>query len=287
MSDPDSSQNPPDRTRSPVWAFFEKVKDSYSATARRSAATCKKCGEVVQDGKIESMWRHVLICKQTPQAVKLSAMALKAKDKKAEPSTATRASIKDGKRPLGTIDQHFGPLKIPAATKAEMDRLLLRWVVMAGVSFNAFDSGYWLDFIALVRPGYLPPGECDRCCRSSIGSGVPQCIPQLLTPVAILADRKTLATTLLDQEYSIVRTALENKLRESSNITITGDGWTNARKESVMGINAITPMPQRAVHLLGAEDLTVVKHDAAKLAGGLLHASHLRFRGTSNTSGVM
>lgn len=70
------------------------------------------------------------------------------------------------------------------------------------------------------------------------------------------------------KEYTIVRVALAEQLQESYNNTVAGDGWTNSRKESVYGFNVITPMPKRTVNLLGAEDLTLVKHDAAKLAGG-------------------
>lgn len=68
-----------------------------------------------------------------------------------------------------------------------------------------------------------------------------------------------------------MRLALSRMFSECCNLTMAGDGWTNARKESVYGFNVIVPTPgRRVVHVVGASDLTIVKHSAPRLAGGLL-----------------
>jgi hypothetical protein len=43
--------------------------------------------------------------------------------------------------------------------KDQLDVLLLRFMVMNGIPFNAIDSESFLDFVKTLRPLYNPPGE--------------------------------------------------------------------------------------------------------------------------------
>lgn len=266
------SQKPPKphsggRRKSPVWEHFVEPDDDdkkEKSASRRKAATCKYCGLVIGEtvSKLDNLKKHIMLaCPKAPREVKDSVAALSAADASATAPDVTRAGMKDG---TPSILAHFQPVKTPPQLADVLNVKLLRWAVMSGIPFSAFDSIYWLDFLASARPGFVSAGPAQQVC----------CVAAVLNVDLIRADRLAGASHLVKhhllQEYALVRMHLNQKLKESNNITVTGDGWTNACRESVMACNIITPQPKRAVHLLGARDLTTVKHDAQRLAGGFV-----------------
>ena len=74
-----------------------------------------------------------------------------------------------------------------------------------------------------------------------------------------------------------------NKLLSEDGITLSLDGWSNCRMQSLYGFVAI--LSERVTHLLGLQDLSLDSHTAEFLAGMKFHSYLLKsFVSGYNTS---
>ncbi|KAJ8926785.1 hypothetical protein NQ314_020814 [Rhamnusium bicolor] len=64
-----------------------------------------------------------------------------------------------------------------------------------------------------------------------------------LRPSFVLPTRYLLANRLLNDEYDRVQVQVEEKLRQSENLSLQCDGWSNLRNESVINFIITTPDP--------------------------------------------
>ncbi len=79
------------------------------------------------------------------------------------------------------------------------------------------------------------------------------------------AGREALRTTLLTEEFTRVQLAFKARLERSGKLTIALDGRTNARGQTLYAVNVL--FPDRTVHVLAVEDLSLGQHTAAYLTG--------------------
>jgi hypothetical protein len=145
------------RKGGPVWSHFDKH-GTYDNKSRRSAAKCRYCFVVIEakSSKPEELARHILLkCPLATDAAKTSLQTSIA-------ATVPVAEKPTKKRKQPAITDTFDSVQyshtISAEVKKQYDHKLLRWLVLAGVPFNAVESVYFLDFLASIRPQYQAPG---------------------------------------------------------------------------------------------------------------------------------
>lgn len=80
-----------------------------------------------------------------------------AKDEKDE-RAALPPVPQGGRKRSRTLEGWVDTAAVTTDMKKKFDTALFLWVVMAGLSFAAVDSPYFLQFIALIRPNYNPAG---------------------------------------------------------------------------------------------------------------------------------
>jgi hypothetical protein len=107
--------------------------------------------------------KHILHeCKADPgpdQAARDAAHATLAAGEEAAGS-ASLPPLPDGrKKRKTTLDDFVDSKAVPKDLKKTYDTALFRFLVMAGLSFAAVDSPYFLQFVELLRPNYKPAGE--------------------------------------------------------------------------------------------------------------------------------
>lgn len=84
---------------------------------------------------------------------------------------------------------------------------------VSGAPFSIVEHPTWIKFFKLLRPSYILPS------------------------------RKTVSTKLLDSKFDDMETSLENKLKNSSNMHLQCDGWSNIRNEAIINFIITTPEP--------------------------------------------
>ena len=131
----------------------------------------------------------------------------------------------------------YGSRIISSNEKLEIDRYLLRALIMNGIAFNAVSSSFFIDFIRKLNPSYSPP------------------------------DRMKLTRQCLMNELLYVEKQNESILAEASWLTLNLDGWSDQNKRSLYEYNMITES-RRAV-VLALVDLSSRSHTAEFLLGRL------------------
>ena len=107
-------------------------------------------------------------------------------------------------------------------------------LVMTGMPFAFANNAFTYDFNKTMRPDYDIPGE--HICYSVIRHFT-QAIASLAVQGAqqhqnIRYDTDRLrAANLLDEEFEAVRTGLRKRVQDEYNITVSVDGWDDARLE--------------------------------------------------------
>lgn len=150
------------RKRGPCWDHFCTHGD-YVPSSKRCAAQCNYCRIVIPAtlAKAEELAKHILnVCSAAPDASKRGLqLALAA----SVPISEKPAPAKKRKQQQQlSITDAFDSVKFSASIHADVkkryDHTLLRWLVCAGVSFNAVDHPLFLEWVQNIRPQYSPPG---------------------------------------------------------------------------------------------------------------------------------
>lgn len=135
---------------------------------------------------------------------------------------------------------------------------LLLVFVLHNIPFTVSASAAFRHFIAMLCPAYKPAGAQlnKKCSTAHHFAG---------THILFNAGPNELSERLLSQQALVAKTKSLKELRESSCITITVDGWSNLRMDSIYACLAITP--DRRCHMLSAEDLSAESHTGKFIAG--------------------
>ncbi|RHZ51352.1 hypothetical protein Glove_480g14 [Diversispora epigaea] len=127
--------------------------------------------------------------------------------------------------PLGqqSINDHFNSNKeLPPAINKRIDHSLIKAWIMAEIPFEVIENPFIIDLFHELNPGFTPPS------------------------------RFTLSGRLLDQEISRINLKIDKKLETSNNLTLTLDGWTSKRNESLY--NYIISTPSRKEYLIALKN---------------------------------
>lgn len=111
-----------------------------------------------------------------------------------------------------------------------IDRCLLRAVIMNGMSFRTVNNNFFVDFIKKLNPSYVLPG------------------------------RKKLANEILTEEMALVESKNESLLGEAAHLTLNIDGWNDRCGRSLYEYNVITD--NRKAIVLSLLDISTYHHTA-------------------------
>jgi hypothetical protein len=111
------------------------------------------------------------------------------------------------------LESSFNDSENLPASNDEIDKAIGNLFIRSGMSFRIADSPGWINMIEKINPNYAKH-----------------------TPSA-----KVLSGRLLDQQFTDIRSNIQEILRNSENLTLTSDGWTNLRKEHL--VNFVVKAP--------------------------------------------
>ena len=139
---------------------------------RPTSATCNYCSADLSNTRMETLQQHLLeLCREVPAEIK-AACEQEVAAKFTAPATnlagraarSKAAAHKPGQKAASSSGASSGTQstltrQLTKGMRAKMDALLGRWVVSAGVAFNALDDPTFVDFVNEMLPNYQPPGK--------------------------------------------------------------------------------------------------------------------------------
>jgi hypothetical protein len=126
---------------------------------------------------------------------------------------------------------------ISYAEQQNIDRYLLRAVIMNGMAFRTVNNNFFAEFVKKLNPSYDLPG------------------------------RKKLAHEVLTQEVVYVEIKNESLLAEAAHLTLNIDGWSDRCRRSLYEYNVITD--SRKAIVLSLIDVSRDSHTAEFLVNRL------------------
>jgi proline dehydrogenase len=126
---------------------------------------------------------------------------------------------------------------ISYSEQQNIDRYLLRAVIMNGISFRTVNNDFFIEFVKKLNPSYDPP------------------------------NRKKLAHEVLTQEVVYVENKNESLLAEAAHLTLNIDGWSEQCHRSLYEYNVITD--SRKAIVLSLIDVSSFSHTANFLVNRL------------------
>ena len=126
---------------------------------------------------------------------------------------------------------------ISYSEQQNIDRYLLRAVIMNGISFRTVNNDFFIEFVKKLNPSYDPP------------------------------NRKKLAHDVLTQEVVYVENKNESLLAEAAHLTLNIDGWSDQCNRSLYEYNVITD--SRKAIVLSLIDVSSFSHTANFLVNRL------------------
>eukprot|EP00884_Botryococcus_braunii_P006080 jgi/Botrbrau1/15473/Bobra.43_2s0094.2 len=245
------------RPNDPIWEHFEK-KPKPSVT-QKFPGQCRHCLIVVQDGRPENLYKHMVDCPASTPEVKAQCaewQAIKAamqprKKRKLDKASDTLGS--DSKAPQKVLKQssppHLQPNVVtmghrPASVHMAIHLSLLKMLIMSGTSFSLVDDPYFKDFVKTLCPTYIPPG------------------------------RTMLLGSVLQQEFAGVKLAILQKVEHARDLTLGTQSWTDSEGRYLYGTSVT--FNDRSVELLDISDLASGLHMGNHIAEHLIQIIHDR-----------
>jgi hypothetical protein len=234
---------------------FETVGTSQNPS-KRPGAKCKHCQQEIEPraATVEYLKKHILKdCTTVPQDVRQHWLDVFS-SKQASSTAGEQAVLAGVKRKA----QHQQDIRRHLAsrdwdlTESERESVsydLLRFAVTANLGFKQFNNVHLHAAFAKLRPQYRVP-----------------------SPTAF--------TMLLDREYLGVMEKIRVKIRDSQNLTLSLDCWTDACKRSILAF--VLQFPDRTLRLLESRELSLDRHTGELLAGGRVD----KVRTAMQTSGI-
>ncbi len=232
--------------------------------------TCKYC-ETDLLGRDDNLAKHILAtCRGVPEQTRAAEMARVANEPRPLPKKQ-RILTCGTSAGQETLSRVVDP-GLSSAIAQQANKELLRACATGTIPFRLVDNPHFCRFLSLLRPSYVLPSA------PSAHTVFPEtfrlkvvlpacCVPQSREAYLRLrrAGRESLRTTLLTEEFMRVQLAFKVRLERSGNLTLALDGRTSARGQSLYAVNVL--FPDRTVHVLAVEDLSLETHTAAYLTG--------------------
>ncbi|RHZ76488.1 hypothetical protein Glove_197g112 [Diversispora epigaea] len=139
---------------------------------------------------------------------------------------ASNVQIQNRKQPQ--ITKHFDSItSLPTAKTNELDQAILKAWVCCRFPFQTIENPFIINLFRIVIPGYNLPS------------------------------RLTLFDKLLEQETLRIEKKIENKLEKDNHLTISLDGWTSSRHDSIY--NYIITTSTRKEYLIKLKSYNIEK----------------------------
>ena len=248
------------RQEDPIWQFFEKIpldKAKAAQEHRNHDAKCIKCEKLIP-GKPEKLKRHVANdCKNASQGDQLYALKQQAKVGASESGSNSTANPIQQPSP-GSLTRFIDNVKI-SQSRMKQQFLLCITFIMTGWSFSTVENPQFVDFMKNVRPNFELPSK-HACCAS-------YCCLRIFVTICCCTGETQLRGTLLDSAVTAVKLKQISWMTDALayHLTLSLDGWSNSRMESVYSWNVI--FPSRRVILLKADNLSEISHTGEALSG--------------------
>ncbi|CAB5377283.1 unnamed protein product [Rhizophagus irregularis] len=114
----------------------------------------------------------------------------------------------------------FESTNINSQKKASITRALMRAFICCGIQFSIIENPFFIEFLHETRPGYEPPTS------------------------------KLLSGRLLNQETARINDKIKEIIKNSENLTLALDGWTNPNGVSVYNYVILTPDQEQYFYAL-------------------------------------
>ncbi|GET56204.1 ribonuclease H-like domain-containing protein [Rhizophagus irregularis DAOM 181602=DAOM 197198] len=214
------------RPQSEVWRHYEK---KPLKSAGHFSAKCNYCRTYWPRGHPNELEDHLANnCREVPELVHSFYLGVvSARDFGRED---TFSSPENSKKRKTQVDQReltdwFESTNINSQKKASITRALVRAFICCGIPFSIIENPFFIEFLHEMRPGYEPP-------TSELLSG-----------------------RLLNQETARINDKIKEIIKNSENLTLALDGWTNPNehdlaKITISGCNQITSFFKRS-HIVG------------------------------------
>lgn len=180
-----SNKNKGGRRPGDHWEYFERGEVSSDGHAR---ATCKFCGYSMYRGESSKMAGHIANhCKKAPGPVVREYL------EKFSDETETENQKKKRKASVSQtfLEQSFRKVEeLTSGYVNQINRALIKFFVCCGVSFQIVESPFFVDFLKLLNPSYVPPS------------------------------RELLTGRLMEEELSKVNFKVAEELNHESNLTL-------------------------------------------------------------------
>ncbi|DBB09009.1 TPA: hypothetical protein ACH3X3_007637 [Trebouxia sp. C0006] len=178
------------------------------------------------------MRRHLVNCSKAAPTSQLH--ALKQQAQRAG-SHASQSCSQSNQGP--DMDTYIDRVRVTPRQKETWWYLLAVAFIMTGWSIQTVENPQFIDFMAHVRPNFELPSAY------------------------------TLSGVCIDAALAVVKLKQHNWLQDAAmayHLTLTLDGWSNDRMESIYSWNII--FPSRKVILLRADDLSSISHTGESLS---------------------
>lgn len=142
-----------------------------------------------QRGKVSTLERHILVdCKKINSEIKEAVRYIvEAREKSPENVTGKKRTTNDDQK---NLEDYFESQSLSQEKKAKIEISLIKLFVCCGLSWRLVEHPFFIDFIKQLRSSYNSP------------------------------NRKTLASSLLDNEILRVNTKIYRLLEKESNLTL-------------------------------------------------------------------
>ncbi|CAB5366112.1 unnamed protein product [Rhizophagus irregularis] len=209
------------RPQSEVWRHYEK---KPLKSAGHFSAKCNYCRTYWPRGHPNELEDHLANnCREVPELVHSFYLGVvSARDFGRED---TFSSPENSKKRKTQVDQReltdwFESTNINSQKKASITRALVRTFICCGIPFSIIENPFFIEFLHEMRPGYEPP-------TSELLSG-----------------------KLLNQETARINDKIKEIIKNSENLTLALDGWTNPNGVSVYNYVILTPDREQYLYAL-------------------------------------
>ncbi|CAF1661653.1 unnamed protein product, partial [Adineta ricciae] len=224
------------RNRNYIWSHF--IDEGEAKTGGYRKARCRYCKILLSYAKIPMMYNHIagqcdaLVIQNPTARIDTIAKLTEIDQQNQSPKSAKRLvqlyDASSTKKQM-KMDQ-YGSRILSPNEKLDIDRTLLKALIMNSIPFQIVTSAYFLDLIQKLNPSYCPP------------------------------DKMKLTRQTLMNELLYVEKMNDSILTEASYLTLNLDGWTDQSHRSLYEFNVITEN-RRAV-VLSLVDLSAYSHTA-------------------------
>ncbi|GBC39358.2 ribonuclease H-like domain-containing protein [Rhizophagus irregularis DAOM 181602=DAOM 197198] len=209
------------RPQSEVWRHYEK---KPLKSAGHFLAKCHYCRIYWPRGHPNELEDHLANnCREVPELVHSFYLGVvSARDFGRED---TFSSPENSKKRKTQVDQReltdwFESTNINSQKKASITRALVRAFICCGIPFSIIENPFFIEFLHEMRLGYEPP-------TSELLSG-----------------------RLLNQETARINDKIKEIIKNSENLTLALDGWTNPNGVSVYNYVILTPDREQYLYAL-------------------------------------